>query len=182
VPTKEKRADPAQSVIARVDRAEAALRVAAKELMSQAAVTQAGLAEAMGVSQPAVSHMLGNRTYGLTVSEIIWIETVCRASPGTIYMMSGVFYDATAPGGSRVTPPPPPPPPSLEEQIYGFPGIAPQAADAIVAAIQAVRANAARQLTAAIKASQAEMDAGHAAVLSRRHLAADTDARLRKQK
>jgi hypothetical protein len=109
------------------------LRVAARELMAGVPITQSQLAAIMGISQPSVSHMLGTRTYGLTVAEVMWIELACGARPGTLPMMAGLFYDPDRPE-----------PPSLEQQVYDIPGITAQAAEALVAAITAVRAEVLR--------------------------------------
>jgi hypothetical protein len=115
------------------------LRVAARELMAGVPITQSQLAAIMGISQPSVSHMLGTRTYGLTVAEVMWIELACGAKPGTLCMMAGLFYD---PASAFL--PDRPEPPSLEQQVYDIPGITTQAAEAIVAAITAVRAEVLR--------------------------------------
>ena len=104
------------------------LRAIARGLLAQANVSQRRLAEFMGVSQSSVSHMLTDRSYGLTTTEVYFIELLAQVAAGTIYRQLGFVQVAT-----------------LEQQIYEIPGINEQAAEAIVAAIQAVKANALRQ-------------------------------------
>jgi hypothetical protein len=77
--------------------------------------------------------MLGARTYGLTISEILWIEAVCQARPGTLLMMAAVFYDAAAVAEAAARER------SLEQQIYEIPGILTEEADVIVAGLGAAR-------------------------------------------
>ena len=96
--------------------------------MSQAKVSQAVLAHGLEVSQSSVSHMLTDRSYGLTCTEVSLIEKLCRVPGGTLYRQIGLMET-----------------PSVEKQIYDIPGIEPQAAEALVAAVQAVKANILRK-------------------------------------
>lgn len=114
-----------QAVIATV---EDQLRAGARYLMSQAKVSQAVLAHGLEVSQSSVSHMLTDRSYGLTCTEVSLIEKLCRVPGGTLYRQIGLMET-----------------PSVEKQIYDIPGIEPQAAEALVAAVQAVKANILRK-------------------------------------
>jgi hypothetical protein len=104
------------------------VRFAARGVLAQGGVSQVVLAKAMEVSQSTVSHMLTNRGYGLTTSEISFIEALSRVPQGTIYRSLG-FVDM----------------PSLEAQIYDIPGITHQTAEALVAAIHAAKASGLRQ-------------------------------------
>jgi hypothetical protein len=111
-----------------VEALESRLRAAARGLMAEAGLSQTVLARTMEISQSSVSHMLTDRSYGLTASEVSLIEMICRVPVGTLYRHVGLIeYEP------------------LEKQIYDIPGITNQAAEAIVAAIQAVKANALRQ-------------------------------------
>ncbi len=110
------------------EKTDAQLRAAARGLMTEKGVSQAALADAMGISQSSVSHMLSDRSYGLTAAEVSFIELKCHTEDGTLYRSIGLVYER-----------------SLEQQIYEIPGITNQAAEVIVAAIQAVRADVLRQ-------------------------------------
>ncbi len=104
------------------------VRDSVRGLLAQSRMSQATLAKALEVSQSSVSHMLSDRTYGLSVGEIGMIEILCKVPAGTIYRQLG-FLDE----------------PPLEQRVYDIPGIDEQAAEALVAAIQAVKANAMRR-------------------------------------
>jgi hypothetical protein len=104
------------------------LRAAARGFMAQARLSQKVLAETMETSQSTVSHMLTDRTYGLTSTEVSIIEAVCQVPQGTLYRAVGFVEEQP-----------------LERQVYDIPGISHQAAEAIVAAIQAVKADVLRQ-------------------------------------
>ena len=98
------------------------LRAEVRALLARANVSQRQLAKSLGVSQSSVSHMLADRTAGLSAVEIRHIEELCQVRPGTLYRAAGLIVE-----------------PALEEQIFEIPGITDQTADAIVAAIQTVR-------------------------------------------
>jgi hypothetical protein len=111
-----------------VENLEARLRGAARGLLAEAGVSQLTLARTMEVSQSTVSHMLTDRSYGLTASEVSLIEMVCQVPVGTLYRHVGLIeYEP------------------LEKQIYDIPGITHQAAEAVVSAIQAIKADVLRQ-------------------------------------
>jgi predicted transcriptional regulator len=99
--------------------------------MAEAGLSQAALARTMEVSQSSVSHMLTDRSYGLTCSEVSFIEAICRVPGGTLYRNLGILEQEP-----------------LEKQVYDIEGINHQAAEAIVAAIQAVRADVLRRTRA----------------------------------
>jgi hypothetical protein len=103
------------------------LREAARGLMAQARLSQKVLAQNMEISQSSVSHMLSDRSYGLTSTEVSMIEATCQVPQGTLYRAVGFVEEL-----------------SLERQVYDIPGITHQAAEAIVGAIQAVRADVLR--------------------------------------
>jgi hypothetical protein len=106
---------------------ESQLRAAARGLMAQSRLSQKVLAGNMETSQSSVSHMLTDRSYGLTSTEVSMIEATCQVPQGTLYRAVGFVEERP-----------------LERQIYDIPGITHQAAEAIVAAIQAVRADVLR--------------------------------------
>ena len=110
-----------------VENVEARIRGGAKGLLAEAGISQTALAQEMEGSQSTVSHMLTDRSYGLTTTEVCFIEALCQVPSGTLYRYAGLIAHE-----------------SLEKQVYDIPGITQQAAEALVAAIQAVRANALR--------------------------------------
>jgi predicted XRE-type DNA-binding protein len=111
-----------------VEAVETKLRNSARGLLAEHGVSQAVLAVALEISQSSVSHMLTDRTYGLTTTELRMIEALCKVEFGTLYRLVGLIEA-----------------PSVERQVYDIPGITAQSAEAIVAAIQAVKANTLRQ-------------------------------------
>ena len=96
--------------------------------MAQVRLSQKVLAQNMEMSQSSVSHMLTDCSYGLTSTEVSMIEATCKVPMGTLYRAVGFVEEKP-----------------VEQQIYDIPGITHQAAEAIVAAIQAVRADVLRQ-------------------------------------
>jgi hypothetical protein len=94
--------------------------------MAQSGLSQAALARTMEISQSSVSHMLTDRSYGLTCSEVSFIEAICQVPGGTLYSQVGLIDNK---------------PLDVERLVYDIPGINHQGAAAIVAAIQAVRAD-----------------------------------------
>jgi transcriptional regulator with XRE-family HTH domain len=106
---------------------ETLIRTRAKGLLAGAGVSQSKLAAMLGVSQSSVSHMLTNRAYGLTATEVNLIELACKVPDGTIYRSAGLVVD-----------------PQIEDLVWELPGITEQTARALLAAIAAVRADAAR--------------------------------------
>jgi hypothetical protein len=87
----------------------------ARDLLTKHGVTQKQLGKRLGLSQSGVSQML-NRPGGLTVTEMMAIETVCGAEHGTILERAGVHLvdgtvtttlaDATASATGTVGSPP----------------------------------------------------------------------------
>lgn len=104
------------------------VRDVARGILASARISQATLAAALEVSQSSVSHMLTDRSYGLTTGEIGMIEILAKVPAGTIYRQLG-FLDE----------------PTLEQRVYDIPGIDEQAAEVVVAAIQAIKANVMRR-------------------------------------
>jgi hypothetical protein len=113
---------------AAVNSADDVVRNVARGLLAEAHVSQALLASMLQTSQSSVSHMLRDRSYGLTGSEVFMIEKACGVRPGTIWRRVAYTDDPTA-----------------EALVREIPGIDEQAAEAIVAAIQAVRADVLRR-------------------------------------
>jgi hypothetical protein len=111
-----------------VTSADDVVRNVARGILAEAHVSQATLASYLQVSQSSVSHMLKDRSYGLTGSEVFLIEKACAVRPGTIWRRVGFTDDPTA-----------------EQLVREVPGITDQTAEAIVAAIQAARAHAIRE-------------------------------------
>jgi hypothetical protein len=107
-----------------IENLEVRLRGAARGLLAEAGVSQQTLARTMEVSQSTVSHMLTDRSYGLTASEVSLIEMICSVPVGTLYRHVGLIENE-----------------SLEKQVYDIPGITHMAAEAIVGSIQAVKAD-----------------------------------------
>jgi hypothetical protein len=104
------------------------VRNIARGLLAENRVSQATLATLLHTSQSSVSNMLSNRSYGLTGTEVFVIEQACHVRPGTIWRRIRYTDD-----------------PSAEQQVREIPGITDQAAEALIAAIQAVRAHVLRE-------------------------------------
>jgi hypothetical protein len=103
------------------------IRSTARGLLAQCGVSQDELGKGMGVSQSAVSNMLGRRSYGMTATETWAVEKACNVPPGTIWRLAGAYEL-----------------PAIEDQVYGIPGIVAQTAEVLVAAIQAAKASGLR--------------------------------------
>ena len=93
-------------------RFEEELRATARGLMAVRRVSQAQLAEALGVSQSSVHHMLTGRQHGLTLTEVFWIEELCEVRKGTIYEQASYIQHPSIDGswstgslGSPLKPP-----------------------------------------------------------------------------
>lgn len=98
------------------------VRQTVRQLLAGAQITQTTLGKALGYSQPSVSHMLGDRTYEPTPTEIYRIEQLVQVPIGTVYRLCGLCHDR-----------------NVEELIYGDPSIDPAAADLILGAIVQAR-------------------------------------------
>lgn len=104
------------------------LRAQVRAELAGAGVSQRQLADALGTSQSAVSHMLSDRATGLTVVEVFNIETACDLRPGTISRRAGLALE-----------------PTIEQLVYELPGVDAQAAEVILGGVSAARASALRK-------------------------------------
>ena len=110
-----------------IENMETLIRTRARGLLAAMGISQSKLAGMLGVSQSSVSHMLTNRAYGLTATEVSMIELACKVPAGTIYRSAGLIDD-----------------PQIEDLVWELPGITEEAARILLACIAAVRADAAR--------------------------------------